>query len=195
MYVREIHCWLPIKLYYNKVFNWESVLLVCDYHWPWELCLLCNCGWPSIALINYSWDYSSVWASGNSEYWIADINIVPWRIWDKFSGHHWRALIRIPTRELNQLLSMIWLLFVHLLVFFDSQARVSLLGEVNRAAARLITRGFVVLRLRDSFLWIWSRIGVSRIRQIDSYLEPFGRSGTQAISCGIRAGPLLRGWE
>jgi hypothetical protein len=43
---------------------------------------------------------------------------------------------------------------VHLLVFFDSQARVSLLGEVNRAAARLITRGFVVLRLQGSFLCI-----------------------------------------
>jgi hypothetical protein len=35
-----------------------------------------------------------------------------------------------------------------------SQARVSLLGEFNRAAAWLITRGFVVLRLRGSFLWI-----------------------------------------
>jgi hypothetical protein len=45
-----------------------------------------------------------------------------------------------------------------------SQARVSLLGKVSRAAAWLITIGFMVLRLQGSFLWIWSRIGVSRIR-------------------------------
>jgi hypothetical protein len=41
-----------------------------------------------------------------------------------------------------------------LLVFIDLQARVSLLGEVNRAAVRLITRGFMVLRLQGTFLWI-----------------------------------------
>jgi hypothetical protein len=35
-----------------------------------------------------------------------------------------------------------------------SQARVSLLSEVNRAAAWLITRGLMVLRLQGSFLWI-----------------------------------------
>ncbi len=37
-----------------------------------------------------------------------------------------------------------------LLVFFDSHARISLLDEVNRVSAWLITRGDVVLRLRGS---------------------------------------------
>jgi hypothetical protein len=37
-----------------------------------------------------------------------------------------------------------------LLVFFVSQAGISLRGEVNRLETRLITRGVVVLRLQDS---------------------------------------------
>ncbi len=45
----------------------------------------------------------------------------------------------------------IWLQSIlFLLVFFDSHAGISLLGEVNRVSARLITRGDVVLQLRGS---------------------------------------------
>ena len=64
------------------------------------------------------------------------------------------------------------------LVFFVALAEISLFGEVNRVVTRLITRGVVVLRLLDSGLRIWSRIGVSRSAYNESYPESDGRSGT-----------------
>ena len=63
-----------------------------------------------------------------------------------------RSVCETPTREFNHT-SAIWLRsFSFLLMFFESQARISLRGEVNQVVTRLITRGVVVLRLQGSDL-------------------------------------------
>ncbi len=50
-------------------------------------------------------------------------------------------------RVLNHSYAIVLQYILVLLVFFDSYAGISLLGEVNRVSARLITREDVVLRL------------------------------------------------
>jgi hypothetical protein len=76
-------------------------------------------------------------------------------------------------------------------VFFVSQAGISLLGEVNRVVTRLITRGDMVLRLRDTGLWIGSRIGVSHSTQNENYPSLTEDRATQFPSHGQELSHIL----
>jgi hypothetical protein len=79
------------------------------------------------------------------------------------------SICETPTREFNHT-SVIWLRsFSFLLVFFDSQARISLRGEVNRVVTRLIIRGVVVLRLQGSDLCGLKQDRCVALRQIVVY--------------------------
>jgi hypothetical protein len=85
-------------------------------------------------------------------------------------------------------------IYLFLLVFFDSHAWISLLGEVNLVSARLITRGDVVLRLRGSVACSFrSQIELCRdSAQIDCLSIPIGRSGPNIlITRGKRSEPPL----
>ncbi len=82
-----------------------------------------------------------------------------------------------------------------LLVFFDSHAGISLLGDVNWVLARLITRGDVVLRLLGSVACSFrSRIELCRdSAQIDRLSIPIGRSGPNILI--MYSHPLLRNFD
>jgi hypothetical protein len=61
-------------------------------------------------------------------------------------------------------------------------AGISLRGKVNQIVTRLITRGNVVLRLQGSGLCDLEPDRCVASDQIDSYLEPDGRSGITSPS-------------
>jgi hypothetical protein len=64
---------------------------------------------------------------------------------------------------------------------------ISLRGEVNRIVTQLITRGDMVLRLQGSGLCDLKPDRCVAFDQIDSYLEPDGRSGITSPSSGIQS--------
>jgi hypothetical protein len=66
-------------------------------------------------------------------------------------------------------------------------AGISLRGEVNRIVTWLITREDVVLRLQGSGLYDLKPDRCVASDQIDSYLEPNGRSGITSPSSGIQS--------
>jgi hypothetical protein len=67
-------------------------------------------------------------------------------------------------------------------------AGISLHGKVNRIVTQLITRGDVVLRLQGSGLCDLKPDRCVASDQIDSYLEPDGRSGITSPSGGLVVG-------
>ena len=89
--------------------------------------------------------------------------------------------LQTPTRELNHSYA-IWLQSIlFLLVFFDSHAGISLLGEVNRVSAQLITRGDVRVQEAGSicvatppkslFIRTFRKIGNPSAHQVVSELQ------------------------
>ncbi len=86
-------------------------------------------------------------------------------------------------RVLNHSYAIVLQSMLFLLVFFDSHAGISLLGEVNWVSARLINRGDMVLRLWGSRACSFNR----RIElcldsaQIDYLSIPIGRSAPNIL--------------
>jgi hypothetical protein len=92
----------------------------------------------------------------------------------------WQIVNSPQIRVLNHSYA-IWLQSIlFLLMFFDSHAGISLLGEVIRVSTRLITRGNVVLQLQGSVAYsLRSRIELCRdFAQIKCLSIPIRRSGS-----------------